>query len=86
MIKDGDALYNSDFDFDGDGELNTYEYSVMDDLVFGHDEVSSTDEDELEDDLILAGLDLEEIEFMDEDEKREALENAGLDPDLYDFD
>ena len=28
--KDG-RLYDPDFDFDGDGKLNTYEYSIMDD-------------------------------------------------------
>ena len=54
--KDG-RLYGSDFDFDGDGKLNAYEYSVMDDVVFGHEDTHTSEEDELEDDLSLAGLD-----------------------------
>ena len=42
------------------------------------------DKDELTDELEMAGLDVDEIEYMDEDERREALEDAGLDPDDYD--
>ena len=73
--KDG-RLYDSDFDFDGDGKLSAYEYSVMDDVVFGHEDTHTSEEDELEDDLSLAGLDATELEYKD----------AGLDPDDYDFD
>ena len=74
-------------DFDGDGKQNAYEYLVMDDVVFGdHDEVNdSEEEDDLEFDLAIAGLDRDELEDMDEDERREALEDAGLDSDDYDF-
>ena len=36
------------------------------------------------DELEMAGLDVDELEYMDEDERREALEDAGLDPDDYD--
>ena len=79
-------LYDSDFDFDGDGKLNAYEYSVMDDVVFGHEDTDTGEEDELEDDLSLAGLDATDLDYMDADERREALEDAGLDPDDYDFD
>lgn len=82
--KDG-RFYDADFDFDGDGKLDGYEYAVMDDVVFGHDE-DSDDCDELDDDITAAGLDATELEYMDEDERREALEDAGLDPDDYDFD
>lgn len=39
--------------------------------------------DELENDLIFAGLDPMELEMMDEIERREAIEDAGLDPDDY---
>ena len=39
----------------------------------------------MEDELEMAGLDYNELEFMEEDERREALEDAGLDPDDYDF-
>lgn len=82
--KDG-RFYDTAFDFDGDGKLNAYEYAVMDDVVFGHDE-DFDEGDELEDDLTAAGLDAIELECMDADERREVLEDAGLDPDDYDFD
>ena len=42
------------------------------------------DEDDQEDELLLFGLDPDELEYMDEDERREAIEDAGLDPDDYD--
>ena len=71
-------------DFDGDGKLNTYEYSIMDDIVFGHDDSNSDTEED--DDFTCVGLDRTELEYMDEDERREAIEDAGLDPDDYDFD
>ena len=77
--KDG-RLYDSDFDFDGDGELNGYESAVMDD---GAD---SEENYEMEDELEEAGLDSLELECMDEDERREAIEDAGFDPDDYNFD
>ena len=84
MLGTDGRLYDSDFDFDGDGKLNAYEYSVMDDV--GHEDTETSEVDELEDELSLAGLDVTELEYMDEDERREALEDAGLDPDDYDFD
>lgn len=31
MLGTDGRLYDSNFDFDGDGKLNAYEYSVMDD-------------------------------------------------------
>ena len=86
MLGTDGRLYDSDFDFDGDGKLNAYEYSVMDDVVFGHEDTETSEVDELEDELSLAGLDATELEYMDADERREALEDAGLDPDDYDFD
>lgn len=88
MLGSDGRFYDKGFDFDGDGKLNAYEYSVMDDVVFGdHDEVDddSEEEDDLEFDLAVAGLDMDELEDMDEDERREALEDAGLDPDDFDF-
>ena len=86
MLGTDGRLYDSDFDFDGDGKLNAYEYSVMDDVVFGHEDMETSEEDELEDELSLAGLDVTDLEYMDADERREALEDADLDPDDYDFD
>ena len=86
MLGTDGRLYDEDFDFDEDGKLNAYEYAVMDDVVFGHEEDSSDEDDEFEDDLTAAGLDVLELECMDEEERREALEDAGLDPDDYDLD
>ena len=42
-------------------------------------------EQELEDELVMSGLDRDELEMMDEDERREALEDAGFDVDEFDF-
>ena len=50
----------------------------------GSDTLEEEDEDELLDELEMAGLDIDELADMDEDERREALEDAGLDPDDYD--
>ena len=50
----------------------------------GSDTLEEEDEDELTDELEMAGLDIDELADMDEDERREALEDAGLDPDDYD--
>lgn len=82
--KDG-RFYDASFDFDEDGELNSYEYAVMDDIVFGN-HVSYDSDDDTEDELSLSGLDADELRYMDEDERREALEDAGLDPDEFDED
>ena len=51
MLGTDGRLYDSDFDFDGDGKLNAYEYSVMDDVVFGHEDTDTSEVDELEDEL-----------------------------------
>lgn len=41
--------------------------------------------DDVEDVLNDAGLDLFDLELMDDDERAEVLEDAGLDPDDFDF-
>lgn len=41
--------------------------------------------EDFDDELEMAGLDRDELEFMAEDERREALEDAGLDSDDYEF-
>lgn len=51
--------------------------------LYEEDEVD--EEQELEDELIMSGLDRDELEMMDEDERREALEDAGFDVDDFDF-
>ena len=88
------------FDFNGDGRTDAFEAEVElqmmassreeairltgdDTLYIGSDSLEE-DEDELADELEMAGLDIDELADMDEDERREALEDAGLDPDDYD--
>jgi hypothetical protein len=51
--------------------------------LYEEDEID--EEQELEDELIMSGLDRDELEMMDEDERREALEDAGFDVDDFDF-
>ena len=51
MLGTDGRLYDADFDFDGDGKLNAYEYSVMYDVVFGHEDTETREMDELEDEL-----------------------------------
>ena len=87
------------FDFNGDGKTDAFEAEIElqmmassreeairltgDDTFYtGSDTLE--EEDDLEDELEMAGLDLDELADMDENERREALEDAGLDPDDYD--
>ena len=87
------------FDFNGDGKTDAFEAEIElqmmassreeairltgDDTFYtGSDTLE--EEDDLEDELEMAGLDIDELSDMDEDERREALEDAGLDPDDYD--
>lgn len=86
-------------DFNGDGEVDSTERFLGEEMLCGSreehkalfgdggdfdDEVD--DDEELEDELMCAGLDRDELEFMDLDERREALEDAGFDADDFDFD
>ncbi len=87
------------FDFNGDGKTDGFETYVGlqmmagsrqeaialtgDDAFYtGSDDLE--EDDELIDELEMAGIDIEELADMDEDERREALEDAGVDPDDYD--
>lgn len=87
------------FDFNGDGKTDAFEAEVElqmmagsrqeaialtgDDAFYtGSDDLE--EDDELVDELEMAGLDIDELADMDEDERREALEEAGVDPDDYD--
>lgn len=72
------------FDVNHDGELDGFE-RTLDYMAFEDLTSTDTEEEDLDDDIELAGLDRDELEWMDEDERREALEDAGLDPDDYDF-
>ena len=81
------------FDYNGDGKVDGFETYVGlqmmagsrqeaialtgDDTFYTGSDSLEDNEDELADELEMAGLDL------DEDERREALEDAGLDPDDY---
>lgn len=72
-------------DLDGDGEVDRTERRFANEML--NDQVDEyEDEDDLELELLAAGLDIDELEFMDPDERAELLEAAGLDPDDYDFD
>ena len=87
------------FDFNGDGKTDAFEAEVElqmmagsrqeaialtgDDTFYtGSDDLEA--DDELVEELEMAGLDVDELEYMDEDERREAIADAGLDPDEYD--
>ena len=87
------------FDFNGDGKIDAFEADAAlqmmassrqeaidltgDDTFYtGSDDLE--EDDELVDELEMAGLDVDELADMDEDERREALEDAGLDLDDYD--
>ena len=88
------------FDFNGDGKTDAFEAEVElqmmassrqeaialtgDDAFYTGSDTLEEDEDELADELEMAGLDIDELEYMDEDERRETLEDAGVDPDVYD--
>ena len=88
------------FDFNGDGKTDAFEAEIElqmmassrqeaialtgDDTFYTGSDSLEEDEDELTDELEMAGLDVDELKYMDEDERREALEDAGLDPDDYD--
>lgn len=83
-------------DFNKDGEVDAAEeFMGMEMLCSSREEhealfgdAGDFDDDsseDFDDELEMAGLDRDELEFMDEDERREALEDAGLDPDDYEF-
>lgn len=71
-------------DLDGDGEIDGTERMFANEML--NDQVDEyEDEDDLELELLAAGLDIDELEFMDPDERAELLEAAGLNPDDFDF-
>ena len=87
------------FDFNRDGQVDAFELDESLQMMAGSREEairltgddtfytgSDTleEEDDLEDELEMAGLDIEELADMDEDERREAIADAGLDSDDYD--
>lgn len=86
------------FDLNKDGKLDLAEGFLKYQAIVGDDEeddvdgtlsiiddnLDAADEEDLEAELELNGLDRLDLELMDEYERREALEDAGLDPDDFD--
>lgn len=86
----GPGFFGGLFDFNGDGKLDamerTTDFGMFCEVVNDKEDSGFGDEgseDDLEDELFMAGLDPLDLEFMDDDERREAIEDAGLDPDDY---
>ena len=86
------------FDLNRDGKIDAFELDAELQMMAGSREEAIAltgddafytgsddleEDDELEDELEMSGLDIYELADMDEDERREALEDAGLDPDDY---
>lgn len=85
------------FDFNGDGKIDAFEADAElqmmagsrqeaialtgDDTFYTGSDSLEEDEDELADELEMAGLDIDDLADMDEDERRDALEEAGVGPD-----
>lgn len=80
--KDG-RLYDPDFDYDHDGQLNSYEYSEYEDITFGHDDDEIDEEDYEIKELIDSGLDKDILFELDDVELFETLTDACLDPEDY---
>ena len=78
-IMSDKGLFGGLFDFNNDDELDSFEKEAE----FGM--FMEMIDSEKKDELIAAGLDLQELEEMDYFERREALEDVGLDPDDYEF-
>lgn len=90
------------FDFNGDGKEDAFEtfagLQMMassrqeaidltgDDTFYMGSDTLDDEEDEVEEELEMAGLDYDDLACMDAEERREALEDAGLDPDDFDDD
>lgn len=75
-------FYDPLFDLNRDGKIDAAEWAYMDSVI--NPQAESTDEeDEVEGELEMAGLDYDDLSEMDEEARREALEDAGLDPDDY---
>ena len=76
-------IFGNAFDLNHDGELDAFERAS--EFAFFSSIVEEEKKEEEHDELYVAGIDPEELEYMSGDERREILEDAGLDPDDYDF-
>lgn len=79
-----DMFGNTPFDLNHDGHIDGGEWAFINDTLFADDSSSSTSEDdEIDDELEMAGLSRDDLEMMDQEERREALEDAGFDADDF---
>ncbi|SEL76985.1 hypothetical protein SAMN04487770_11725 [Butyrivibrio sp. ob235] len=79
-----DMFGNTPFDLNHDGHIDGGEWAFINDALFADDSSSSTSEDdEIDDELEMAGLSRDDLEMMDQEERREALEDAGFDADDF---
>lgn len=79
-----DMFGNTPFDLNHDGHIDGGEWAFINDTLFSDDSSSSTSEDdEIDDELEMAGLSRDDLEMMDPEERREALEDAGFDADDF---
>ena len=81
------GLVENMFDLNRDEKIDSLESAIA---LMAYDDLETegegeTDIDDEDTELMLAGIDPEELEYMDAEERREVLEEAGLDPDDYDF-
>ena len=75
-----DMFGNTPFDLNHDGHIDGVEWAFINDTLFSDDSSSTTSEDdEIDDELEMAGLSRDDLEMMDPEERREALEDAGFD-------
>lgn len=84
---------NDFFDFNNDGELDTYEYTTALETLQSNPNDENKDyssssydyEPDVAECLSDKGIDYDDLEFMDSYERSQVLEDAGLDPDDFDF-
>lgn len=80
------GIFGNMFDMNLDGKMDAFERAMeLNFLQSLEDEAMGDDNDDMETELELAGIDPVDLEFMTEDERREVLEEAGLDADDFDF-
>lgn len=80
------GIFGNMFDMNRDGKMDAFERAMeLNFLQSLEDEAMGDDNDDMETELELAGIDPVDLEYMTEDERREVLEEAGLDADDFDF-